>query len=171
MVIVMAEKPEEGEAKMELEEAEEAEEIPEAQAEEAAAEEAAEEAAEGGEIAKPRKKREKKAVKKRKSRKEKENPLVCAVRLAVETGKVEFGAKNGMKDSLLGKARLIVVSSNAPHVLLEDINYYSKLSGIPVLVFDGTSMELGSICGKPYPVSVLSVYEEGSSGILALVKK
>jgi ribosomal protein L30E len=32
-------------------------------------------------------------------------------------------------------------------------------------------MELGSVCGKPFPISVLSVYEEGSSNIIDLAKK
>ncbi|MFA5076995.1 MAG: 50S ribosomal protein L30e [Candidatus Micrarchaeia archaeon] len=119
----------------------------------------------------PKKKKEKKAVKKRKSKKENENPLARAVRLAVETGKVEFGAKTGLKDSLLGKAKLIVISENAPIPLRENVSYYSKLSEVPVLVFQGTSMELGSICGKPHSVSVLSVYEEGTSGIFELAGK
>ncbi len=118
-----------------------------------------------------RKKKEKKAVKKRKSRKEKEKPLARAVRMAVETGKVEFGAKTGVKDSLLAKAKVIVIASNAPKELQEDIFHFSRLSNMPVLVFDGTSMELGSICGKPYSVSVLSVYDGGSSDILELAKQ
>ncbi|MDD5336877.1 MAG: 50S ribosomal protein L30e [Candidatus ainarchaeum sp.] len=117
------------------------------------------------------KRKVKKAVKKRKSKKENENPLARAVRLAVETGKVEFGARNGVKDSLLGRAKLIVISENAPLTLREDVGYYSRLSEVPVLVFQGTSMELGSICGKPHSVSVLSVYEEGTSGIFELAKK
>ena len=126
---------------------------------------------EGDGEAKPKKRKEKKAVKKRKSRKEKENPLARAVRLAVETGKVEFGAKTGVKDSLLGKAKLLVIASNAPRELQEDISQYAKLSAISVVKFDGTSMELGSICGKPYPVSVLSIYDAGSSDILEISKK
>ncbi|MBU0586911.1 50S ribosomal protein L30e [Candidatus Micrarchaeota archaeon] len=123
------------------------------------------------ETKKPRKKKEKKVVRKRKSSKEKENPLSRAVRLAVETGKVEFGKKTGLKDSLLGKAKLLVVAKNAPLQLQEDIKYYAKLSKIPVMQFEGTSLKLGSICGKPYSVSVLSVYDAGSSDILELVKK
>lgn len=153
----------------ETEGAEEAEEIEEG-AEEGGEAEASEETAEGERMPR-RKRKEKKAVRKRKSRKEKENPLSRAVRLAVETGKVEFGAKTGVKDSLLGKAKLIVVSENSPAELTEDISHYCKLSGIPVLVFGGTSIELGSICGKPYPVSVLSVYDPGSSDIIEIAKK
>ncbi len=157
--------------KEEIEAAEEIEAEEAAEAEETETENPEQETQEEGEAPKEKKRKEKKAVKKRKSRKEKENPLARAVRLAVETGKVEFGSKTGVKDSLLGKAKLIVVASNAPRELQEDIQHYSKLSNIQVLTFDGTSMELGSICGKPYPVSVLSVYDAGSSDILELAKK
>ena len=161
----------EAEAELETEETD-AEATEETEATEAETEVPAEPGAEGETAESPRKRRkEKKAVKKRKSKKEKENPLARAVRVAVETGKVEFGAKTGVKDALLGKAKLIVVSEKAPQTLKEDLNYYAKLSKIPVLVYEGTSMELGSICGKPHPVSVLSVYETGSSDILELVKK
>lgn len=147
------------------EEGEEADEVSETKEEEI------EEEGEASEKKSTRKRKEKKAVKKRKSRKEKENPLARAIRLAVETGKVEFGAKTSVVDSLLGKAKLIVIASNAPKELQEDLLYYCKLSGIPSLVFEGTSIELGSICGKPYPVSALSIYDAGSSNILEISKK
>jgi large subunit ribosomal protein L30e len=133
--------------------------------------EAAQEGAEDEEAPRKKQRKEKKAVKKRKSKKEKENPLARAVRMAVETGKVEFGAKTGVKDSLLAKAKLIVVAGNAPSELQEDISHFAKLSGIAVVTFEGTSMELGSICGKPYPVSVLSVYDAGSSDIMDIAAK
>jgi large subunit ribosomal protein L30e len=45
------------------------------------------------------------------------------------------------------------------------------MSNVPLIQFEGNSMELGSVCGKPFPVSVLSVFEEGSSNILELAKK
>jgi len=39
---------------------------------------------------------EKRGVKNRKSKKEKESPFSSALRLAVESGKVEFGSKAGL---------------------------------------------------------------------------
>jgi len=119
---------------------------------------------------KPKKKR-KKVVRRRKTKKEREKPLTVAVRLAVESGKVEFGARTGIAASLLGKAKLFIVASNTPKETREKIERYAKISKIPLINFDGSSMELGSVCGRPFPVSVLSVYEEGSSNIMELAKK
>lgn len=112
-------------------------------------------------------KKKKKVVRRRKSKKEKEKPLISAVRLAVESGKVDFGARTGIKT----KAKLFVVAGNAPDRIKEKVSTYAKTSDIPLITFDGSSMELGSVCGRPFPVSVLSVYDEGSSNILELAKK
>lgn len=114
-------------------------------------------------------KKQKKVVRRRKSKKEKERPLTGAVRLAVESGKVEFGARSGMAPG--SKAKLFVLAANAPKEVREKISSQARASQTPVIEFEGTSMELGSVCGCPFPVSVLSVYEEGSSNIMELAKK
>jgi large subunit ribosomal protein L30e len=112
-----------------------------------------------------------KVIRKRKSKKEKENPLSSAIRLTVESGKVGFGSRNGIKDILLGNLKLVVLAGNVPPALAEDVNRYGQLSGIPLVEFPGTSIELGSICGKPFPVSVLVVYDPGVSNIMEFGKK
>lgn len=112
-------------------------------------------------------KKQKKVVRRRKSKKEKERPLTGALRLAVESGKVEFGARTATGS----KARLFVLAANTPQAVREKVSSYAKASEIPIIEFEGTSIELGSVCGKPFPVSVLSVHEEGSSNILELAKK
>lgn len=138
--------------------------------EEAAEAEAAPEGEAAGEQP-AKEKKKKKVVRRRKTRKERENPLTTAVRLAVESGKVEFGAKSAMSAGLQGKARLFVIATNTAPDVREKVSMYAKASSIPVLDFEGSSMELGSVCGKPFPISVLSVYEAGSSNILELAGK
>lgn len=153
--------------------------------EETAAEEApAEEASEAGEESPegevsseespegaPKEKKKKKVVRRRKTKRERENPLTTAVRLAVESGKVEFGARSGVAASQSGKAKLFVTAANTPSEIKGRVEKAAKDAGVPLIEFEGSSMELGSVCGKPFPVSVLSVYEEGASNIMELVKK
>jgi large subunit ribosomal protein L30e len=127
------------------------------------AEETAEEA--------PKEKKKKKVVRRRKTKKERENPLTTAVRLAVESGKVEFGARAALVAGQGGKAMLFVAANNAPSESMEKVEKLAKASGVPIIVYDGSSMELGSVCGRPFPVSVLSVFEAGSSNIMELAKK
>jgi large subunit ribosomal protein L30e len=115
--------------------------------------------------------KKKKVVRRRKTKKEREKPLTTAVRLAVESGRVEFGARTGIAAGLLGQVKLFVIAANTPLETRQKIEGYAKTSKVPVIEFEGNTMELGSVCGKPFPVSVLSVFEEGSSSILELAKK
>jgi large subunit ribosomal protein L30e len=112
-----------------------------------------------------------KVIRKRKSKKEKENPLAGAIRLAVESGKVEFGSRKGIRNLLLGKAKLMVIAKNSPRELAADVARYGALSHIPIVEFEGTSIELGSICAKPFSVALLAVYDPGVSNIMDFGKK
>ncbi|MBD3389963.1 50S ribosomal protein L30e [Candidatus Micrarchaeota archaeon] len=120
---------------------------------------------------KERVKSKNKVIRKRKSKKEKENPLFSAIRLAVESGKVGFGSRKGLRDLALGKTKLIVIAGNTPQDLQEDVNRYAELSEILRVDFPGSSLELGSICGKPFPVALLAVYDGGVSNIMEFGKK
>jgi large subunit ribosomal protein L30e len=93
-----------------------------------------------------------------------------AISTAVRTGKVSFGAKNAIETARIGKARLIVVSANCPKDVRESIDYYSKISEIPVVQYKGTGVDMGAACGKPFIVSVITVREPGDSEILKLTE-
>lgn len=90
------------------------------------------------------------------------------IRVAVDTGKVILGSNKSIQAIKLGNGELVVIAANAPKDVKEDIGIYSKLSEIPVYTFEGSSVELGSICGKPFTVTVLVVQEPGDSNILEL---
>ena len=113
----------------------------------------------------------KRVIRRKKSKKDKEHPLASAIRLAVESGKVDFGSRRGLKSGILGKTKLFVLASNTPMEVRDSIIKYSKASEIPIIIFEGNNMELGSICGKPFSVSVLSIYEAGNSTIFDIANK
>lgn len=94
-----------------------------------------------------------------------------AIGTAVKTGKVIFGAESAIKNAQTGKARLIVISANCPVEVRGDIEYYSGLSGMNVVVYKGTSIDLGMACKKPFMVSALTVKEPGDSDILKLIEQ
>jgi len=108
-------------------------------------------------------------VRRKRRKKEGEGEIEAALKLMVETGKYEMGFRRGQADALLGRAKAIILAKNTPVLKAADIQHYAKLSGIPVFVIDKTSIELGSVCGRPHPVSVLSVYDEGESNILKVI--
>jgi large subunit ribosomal protein L30e len=96
--------------------------------------------------------------------------LSAAIRQCVESGKVELGTNRGLKKALSGKAKLLVVAANCPAEALADAAAYCKLSGVPFVKFGGTSMELGTVAGRPHSVAVLAVLDAGNSGIMQFAK-
>ncbi len=94
-----------------------------------------------------------------------------SIRLAVDSGEVVLGTDKTKKLALTGKAKIVVLSSNALREQAQDVKHYCSLSKTPLVVFHGTSIELGTICGKPFPISALSVINEGNSDIMQAAKQ
>ena len=93
-----------------------------------------------------------------------------AIATTAKTGKIQFGVNSALKSAKTKKAKLIIVASNCPKKTKEGIEYYCKLSNIPVSIYKGTSVDLGAVCGKPFEVSALSVREPGDSNILKITE-
>jgi len=94
-----------------------------------------------------------------------------AIYSAMKTGKVVLGSRRSLNFLKLGKAKLVIVASNTPKDLREVVDYYSKLTLIPVYTYKGTSLDLGRVCGKPFPVMMMAIREPGDSNIMELVEK
>lgn len=93
-----------------------------------------------------------------------------AIEITLKTGKVLFGGNNAVKTARMGKAKLIIISASCPKNLREDIEYYCKLSKIPIVVYNGTSVDLGILCRKPFMVSALTIRDLGDSDIKMLME-
>jgi len=94
-----------------------------------------------------------------------------SIRIAVDTGKVSFGTESAMKSLLNKQAKLVIVAKNTPQNIKDDVYHYAKLSDIPVLEFPSSSLELGTVCGRPHFIAVLTLHEMGDSDILKAIKK
>lgn len=83
------------------------------------------------------------------------------LKLIARTGKIVLGSKRTLKLLKLGKIKYIIMASNAPSDIAQEIEYYSKLSEVKVIRFPGTNSELGSVLGKPFKVAVMGIEETG----------
>ncbi len=92
--------------------------------------------------------------------------LANNIRLAVDSGEVAIGVNEVMHSVKKNAAKMIIVASNNKSEILQDIQHVSKVSNIRLIPFEGNTVELGAVCGKPYSVSVLSIIKEGNSKIL-----
>ena len=93
-----------------------------------------------------------------------------AILTAVKTGKVSFGSNSAIQSAKTGKAKMIIVASNCPDEIRKDLEYYCRLSNIPLITYRGSSTDLAAVCGKPFLVSALTIREPGDSEILRLVE-
>jgi large subunit ribosomal protein L30e len=91
------------------------------------------------------------------------------IRMAVKTGKVGFGSKDALSSTASARAKLIILAKNCREADRDDILHNAEQSEIPVYVFQGSSLDLGAVCEKPFPVSAMVVREAGDSEVLKLV--
>jgi large subunit ribosomal protein L30e len=91
--------------------------------------------------------------------------LAHALKVALQTGQVRIGVTEVLASAKEKKAKLLIVSKTCPSKSLTDEKKFDK---IPIYHFDGTAVDLGAACGKPFPISALAVLDPGSSAILSL---
>ena len=91
------------------------------------------------------------------------------IRMAVKTGKVGFGSKDALASSASARAKLIILAKNCRNADRDDILHSAGQSMVPVYTFQGSSLDLGAVCEKPFPVSAIVVREAGDSEVLKLV--
>ena len=89
--------------------------------------------------------------------------------MAVKTGKVGFGSKDALVSSGFARAKMIILAKNIREADRDEILHNAGQSEIPVYVFPGSSLDLGAVCEKPFPVSAIVVREPGDSEVLKLV--
>ncbi len=88
------------------------------------------------------------------------------IRLAVDTGQVTLGNRSVMRAISDSSAQAVIIAAKGKKEIIEDIIHVCGVAQIKILRFDGNSLELGAICGKPYSVNALAVINAGNSGIL-----
>lgn len=74
---------------------------------------------------------------------------------AVKEEKLIFGTDRTLKMIRRGKAKKVFISSNCPKQVREDIKHYAGIADIEVEELKEPNEELGIICKKPFPISVL----------------
>jgi large subunit ribosomal protein L30e len=91
--------------------------------------------------------------------------LAHALKVALETGTVRIGLSETLDAAHSKKARLLIVSKTCPDPKLSKERAIGK---IPVYHYEGTAVDLGQACGRPFPISAMAIVDPGSSAILTL---
>ncbi|HYA69995.1 MAG TPA: 50S ribosomal protein L30e [Thermoplasmata archaeon] len=91
--------------------------------------------------------------------------LAHALKVALETGRVEIGLTETLAAAERKKARLLIVARTCPNPKLTQERTIGK---VPIYHYEGTAVELGQACGRPFPISAMAILDPGSSAILSL---
>ena len=94
-----------------------------------------------------------------------------ALASAVKTGKVSFGTNVALQNAKTGKAKLIVLATNCPKDIKEQIEYCGGISKVPVISYKSGSMDFAVVCKKLFIISALSIRETGDSDILKITEE
>jgi large subunit ribosomal protein L30e len=90
------------------------------------------------------------------------------IRTAVDTGEVIMGERETLKAVKAKGVKLVICASNCKKDLKNELEKHANIGAVPVYKFDGSSLELGAVCGRPHLVSMLGVVSSGDSDILKL---
>ena len=93
-----------------------------------------------------------------------------AIATVVKTGKVSFGTNTALQNAKTGKAKMIVLAANCPKDIKDQVEYYGKISKVPIMTYKGTAIDLAVVCNKLFVVSALSIRETGDSEILKVIE-
>ena len=83
--------------------------------------------------------------------------VITDVQAAVKEGKIIIGYKKSLEFIRTDSPKLMVMASNIPDRERKQVEHDAKLSGAKIEVFEGSSKELGVICGKPFPITMLVI--------------
>ena len=89
-----------------------------------------------------------------------------ALKTAVLTGKVYLGRQQTIKALKRDEVKLVITASNCQKSTVAEL----KKHNAPRYGFSGSNLDLGSACGKPFSVSMVSILDPGESNILDLEK-
>ncbi len=83
--------------------------------------------------------------------------LTEEIQAAVKAGKSIIGYRRSLKSIKTGSPKTVVIANNTPENMKKTIEQNAKVGNVKVEIFDGTSIQLGVICGKSFPISTLVI--------------
>ena len=86
--------------------------------------------------------------------------------LVIKSGKYTLGYLTTLKALRAGTPKLVIISNNCPALRKSEIEYLCMLAKCGVHHFAGNNNDLGTVCGKQFSISMLSIIDPGDSDII-----
>ena len=75
----------------------------------------------------------------------------------LKTDKLVIGTERTLKSLQLGKLSKVFTSSKTTKDIVDDFEHYCNLTKTELVRLDVPNDELGTICKKPFPISVMGL--------------
>jgi len=95
--------------------------------------------------------------------------LEKVIKDAIEEDKCTFGTKEAI--STIKNSKLIVLSHSIDEKVLEKIQEVAKGAKVPTLNYNGSSVELGRLCGAQFRISAISLKTLSDINLKAITKE
>jgi len=77
------------------------------------------------------------------------------IQKAIKDEKIIIGTDRVIKGLKKGEVKKVIITTNAPEIVKEDISHYGKLAGAEIIIEKITNEELKEICKKPFNISII----------------
>tara|TARA_B100000953_G_scaffold247308_1_gene209503 strand:- start:123 stop:434 length:312 start_codon:yes stop_codon:yes gene_type:complete len=95
--------------------------------------------------------------------------LEKAIKDAIKKRKPTIGTKQIMHS--METSKLIVISQSVPNEKVKNVEKNAKNYNVPILNFEGSSVELGKLCGLQFRVSAISLDSLSNTNTQAILKE
>jgi large subunit ribosomal protein L30e len=75
------------------------------------------------------------------------------VKKALKENRIIFGYRESLKYIRNNTPEVVIIAKNAP----EKIRKVILNSNVKFIIFEGSSKELGTICGRPHPITTIVI--------------
>jgi large subunit ribosomal protein L30e len=83
--------------------------------------------------------------------------LTKIIQSAIKSNKIIIGYRESIKFIKTNSPKMIIIAKDAPEKIRKEIEDNAKIFEIEVKIFEGSCKDLGTICGKPFPVTTLAI--------------
>lgn len=83
--------------------------------------------------------------------------LIKKIKAALKEKKAVLGYKEVLREIKVKTPEMVIYANNLPKNMFDEIEHNAKIGDIKIYKFPKDSTELGLICKKPFPVSILAI--------------
>ena len=83
--------------------------------------------------------------------------VIAEIKKLLESEKLIIGAEETLKSLRAGTLEKVFLATNPKVSVQEDIERYAQLANVEVVATEVSNDELGTLCRKPFPISVIGL--------------